>query len=91
MVWGWLRALKSVSKAKANPLAAILSGALMLDYLGERTGSEAYAVAARAIDDAVEAGFAASRIRPMEFGGDMGTVAVTREILAQIDSGASPL
>ena len=76
---------------KANPLAAILSGALMLDYLGERTGSEAYAVAARAIDDAVEAGFAANRIRPMEFGGDMGTVAVTREILAQIDSGASPL
>ncbi|NNL18861.1 MAG: isocitrate/isopropylmalate dehydrogenase family protein, partial [Boseongicola sp.] len=71
---------------KANPLAAILSGALMLDYLAEKTGSDAYAEASRAVDEAVETGFAANRIRPMEFGGDMGTIAVTKEILAQIDS-----
>ena len=71
---------------KANPLAAILSGALMLEYLSEKTGSEAYAIASRAVDSAVEAGFAANRIRPMEFGGDMGTIAVTNEVLAQIDS-----
>ncbi|SMX23462.1 isocitrate/isopropylmalate dehydrogenase family protein [Boseongicola aestuarii] len=71
---------------KANPLAAILSGALMLDYLAERTGLDAYAEAARMVDDAVQAGFEANRIHPMEFGGNMGTKAVTREVLAQIDS-----
>ena len=71
---------------KANPLAAILSGALMLDYLAEKKNSEIFAEASRLVDDAVQAGFEANRIRPMEFGGTMGTVAVTKEILAQIDS-----
>ncbi len=66
---------------KANPLAAILSGALMLDYLAEKTGNNAYADAALAIEDAVQSGFEQNRLRPMEFGGDMGTRAVTREIL----------
>lgn len=75
-----------IGQDKANPLAAILSGALMLDYLAEKTGSEAYSKASESVDTAVEAGFAANRIRPMEFGGDMGTIAVTNEILAQIDS-----
>ena len=33
---------------------------------------------------AVQRGFEANRIRPMEFGGDMGTRAVTDEVVAQI-------
>ena len=66
---------------KANPLAAILSGALMLDYLAERTGQDAFGDAATLIDDAVQSGFEQNRLRPMEFGGDMGTNAVTRELL----------
>jgi 3-isopropylmalate dehydrogenase len=66
---------------KANPLAAILSGMLMLHYLAQRTGTEAFATAAEAIEEAVEQGFAANALRPMEFGGDMGTVAVTRAVL----------
>ena len=70
---------------KANPLAAILSGALMLDYLAEKTGHAGYADAAHAVERSVEAGFAANRLRPMEFGGDMGTVAVTRELLAILE------
>jgi 3-isopropylmalate dehydrogenase len=69
---------------KANPLAAILSGALMLDYLGEKLGAQAFSDAADIIDQAVEVGFTANRIRPMEFGGDMGTKAVTKEVLAQV-------
>ena len=71
---------------KANPLAAILSGALMLDYLAEKSGSSGYADAALAIEDAVQTGFEGKRLRPMEFGGDMGTKAVTREILTIITS-----
>ncbi len=66
---------------KAHPLAAILSGALMLDYLAEKTGQSDLEAAAQSIENAVENGFAASRIRPMEFGGDMGTKAVTNTVL----------
>jgi len=69
---------------KANPLAAILSGGLMLDYLADRLQIEAYADAAGLIDDAVMGGFQTNRLRPMEFGGDMGTRAVTREVCDQI-------
>jgi len=69
---------------KANPLAAVLSGALMLDYLGETTGNPAMTQAGQLINDAVEAGFAANRIRPMEFGGDMGTKAVADELVALV-------
>ena len=69
---------------KANPLAAILSGALMLDYLSEKFADSGYADAALIIEDAVQKGFEQTRLRPIEFGGDMGTKAVTREILAII-------
>jgi 3-isopropylmalate dehydrogenase len=69
---------------KANPLAAILSGGLMLDYLGEQTGDAKMADAAAIIDNAVLAGFTANALRPMEFGGDMGTIAVTKEVIARV-------
>ncbi len=71
----------------ANPLAAILSGALMLDYLADKSGSDAMREAGALIEDAVDRGFGANRIRPKEFGGDMGTRAVTDEVVAQIRSG----
>jgi len=69
---------------KANPLAAILSGAMMLDYLAARCDLPAYEVAAARIEDAVAAGFAANELRPMEFGGDMGTIAMTGAVLAHL-------
>ncbi len=70
---------------KANPLASILSGGLMLDYLAETTGQERFADAAKLVDDAVDKGFAENRLRPMEFGGDMGTKAVTQAVLECVD------
>ena len=72
---------------KANPLAAILSGGLMLDYLAEKTGDDSLGKAAEAIDQAVENGFAQNLLRPMEFGGDMGTKAVTNAVLGLINEG----
>ena len=69
---------------KANPLAAILSGALMLDYLTERTGEQVYSTAAERIEGAVSAGFEQKLIRPMEFGGDLGTRAVTDAVLLKL-------
>ncbi len=70
---------------KANPLAAVLSGALMLDYLGEKTGIAGLTDAGEAIETAVEQGFAQNRLRPMEFGGDMGTKAMVRELIDLLD------
>ncbi len=75
-----------MGKDLANPLAAILSGALMLDYLHEKGGSDKLAEAARRIEQAVENGFQENRIRPCEFGGDMGTRAVTNEVIAQVNA-----
>jgi 3-isopropylmalate dehydrogenase len=67
---------------KANPLAAILSGALMLDYLADKLGQPELAAAAGRIESAVDRGFAQNLLRPMEFGGDMGTKAVTAQVIA---------
>jgi 3-isopropylmalate dehydrogenase len=71
---------------KANPLAAILSGLLMCDYLGDKFDRQSYRDAASIIDEAIESGFARNRLRPAEFGGDMGTRAVTQEVLSIIAS-----
>lgn len=71
---------------KANPLAAILSGAMMLDYLADKADSQPLADAAQLIETAVYNGFAANRLRPMEFGGDMGTKSVTNELMDLITS-----
>jgi len=65
---------------KANPLAAILSAALMLDYLGETLDQPEYCDAAMILDAAIEAGFASRQLRPAEFGGDMGTRAITNRL-----------
>jgi 3-isopropylmalate dehydrogenase len=69
---------------KANPLAAIMSGSLMLDYLTEKSGNTAPQKAARIIDAAIADGFERNMIRPMEFGGDMGTKAVTDFLVQSI-------
>ena len=74
---------------RANPLAAILSGALMLDWLAQRSGRRACADAALLIEDAVQAGFESGVLRPMEFGGDMGTRAVTGAVLEHVRTSAT--
>ncbi len=71
---------------KANPLAAILSAALMLDYLAEKLDKPSLADAADLINGAVDTGFQENVLRPMEFGGDMGTRAVTNQLLTLIGS-----
>ncbi len=65
---------------KANPTATILSAAMMLEWLGERHRIAALGEAAMLIEHAVEEGFAAGALRPMEFGGDQGLRAATNAI-----------
>jgi 3-isopropylmalate dehydrogenase len=69
---------------KANPLAAILSVALMLEYLAEKLAVPNMIDAAQLINNAIERGFIEQRIRPMEISGDMGTRAVIDEVIKLI-------
>lgn len=71
---------------KANPLAAILSGALMLEYLSDKLGNSAFEDAARVVESVVQSGFEQNLLRPVEFGGDMGTKAVTDTLLDLIEA-----
>jgi 3-isopropylmalate dehydrogenase len=70
-------------QGKANPTAMILSAALMLDWLSERSDgavSVALAEAARRIERAVDEVFASGRITPFEFGGSDGTKAISAAV-----------
>ncbi len=70
----------------ANPMATILSAALMLDYMAERHEDESLAAAARLVEDAVHEGFASNRVRPNELGGDQGTIAVTDALVEIVET-----
>jgi 3-isopropylmalate dehydrogenase len=70
---------------KANPMATILSGMMMLDWLGRHLDNPKMIEAADLIDKAVEAAFAAGTLRPMEYGGDQGTKDAANAVLASLD------
>lgn len=72
----------------ANPIAAIQSAAIMLDWLAERHGRPDCAEAGRRIDAAVADVLAEGRPRPVDLGGTDGTEAVTRAVVAAL--GAPP-
>ncbi len=66
---------------RANPLAAILSCAMMLDWLAEKHGTPACADAAALIDAAVVRALAERRVTPCEFGGASGTADITKAVV----------
>jgi 3-isopropylmalate dehydrogenase len=72
---------------KANPSAMILSSAMMLDWLGERHDCQPCLTAARAIEAAVEKGFASKTLRPCEFGGPDGVEDYTRKLMGILSEG----
>jgi 3-isopropylmalate dehydrogenase len=67
-------------QGKANPIAAVLSGAMMLEWLGQRHTCEEAARAGTLIRNAVDAALTHG-IRPYEVGGSDGTGAVAQAIL----------
>ena len=69
---------------KANPVATVLSAAMMLDWLGDRYGDEALAAAGARLERAVDTVFASGRIRPFEFGGRDGTRAIAAALEAEL-------
>ncbi len=68
----------------ANPVAMILSTAMMLDWLGTRHDSAACIEAADEIEAAVDAAFASGAVRSYDIGGRDGTGSVARAIIERL-------
>lgn len=64
----------------ANPTAMILSGAMMLDWLGQEHHHKAAGMAGQLLVDAVDTAFAPGDLRTCELGGDAGVLAVTTAV-----------
>ena len=71
-------------KNVANPLAMILSAAMMLDWLGERHADPAAAKVGQRIDAAVERVLADGRHLPADLGGKTGTREVGQAVVEQL-------
>ena len=69
---------------KANPTSLILSAAMLLDWIAEQRGLPAYAEAARAIDQAIDAALAKPETRTADLGGALGTRAFGSLIAAAL-------
>ena len=68
----------------ASPLATILSGALMLRWLGERHADAELEAAATRIEAAVAAVLARGETVPRDLGGQAGCQALTKAVLAAL-------
>ncbi len=66
----------------ANPSAAILSVAMMLNWLANRYGDHALLDGANAIETALAKAFATGLVKPREFGGSSSTADIVRAVLA---------
>jgi 3-isopropylmalate dehydrogenase len=74
-------------KGVANPTGMILSTAMMLDWLGERSGSEGAQLGARAIERGIDKAFGERRVRSYDIGGHDGTEAIGKIVAEAIRSG----
>jgi len=68
---------KYKGKSIANPVATMLAGAMMLDYLEE-------VKAAKAIEDAVEMVLSEGKVRSHDLGGDSSTIEVGDEVVRKL-------
>jgi 3-isopropylmalate dehydrogenase len=71
-------------KGLANPAAMVLSGAMMLDWLGHRHSEKSAIRAGRLVQAAVDEAFA-SGLKSVEFGGNDGTVSIVSAIESALD------
>lgn len=71
----------------ANPLATVLSAAMLLEWLGDRHGDAAPREAGRRLHRAVEAGLAAGRLLGPDLGGDLSTQQIGDRVV-ELVSGA---
>ena len=71
-------------KGIANPTAMFLSGAMMLEWLGDRHDSPETVAAGVLIRDAVGRAFASGRLIPYERGGVAGTRDITAAVMTEL-------
>lgn len=74
-------------KNVANPIAMILSAAMMLDWLGERHNDPAATSAGRMIESAVTAVLASKSVRTADQGGSASTTDVAKAVCKQLAAG----
>jgi 3-isopropylmalate dehydrogenase len=72
-----------VGRGIANPIAMILSGGMLLDWLGTRRRDERWPAAAHRIDQAVRA-VVAGGVATRDLGGTAGTDAFTDAVVAEL-------
>jgi 3-isopropylmalate dehydrogenase len=72
-----------MGQGKANPTAMILSAAMMLDWLADTHDHAPAAEAALRIERAVDKAYA-SGIKPMEYGGQDGTAAISNAVVTAL-------
>jgi len=73
-----------VGQGKANPTGMVLSGAMMLDYLGYKKNIPAAGEAGLKLTRAVEAAYATGKLLPCELGGNSGTKEIIDAIAAEL-------
>jgi 3-isopropylmalate dehydrogenase len=73
----------------ADPIAMVLSAAMLLDWLGTRRGDRSLVAAARSIDAAVRA-TVGDGVRPADLGGSASTAGFTDAVVARIADGRPP-
>jgi 3-isopropylmalate dehydrogenase len=71
-------------QGKANPTATILSAAMMLDWLAERSGIDALARDALRLERAVDSAFATGKLQPFELGGRDGTRSIAAAVASNL-------
>jgi 3-isopropylmalate dehydrogenase len=71
-------------KGIANPIAAILSSGMMLDWLGRRHEQPALVAAARGIERAVAEVLGGGKVLPVDQGGSAGTAEIGDAIAASV-------
>ena len=70
----------------ANPTAMILSGAMMLEWLGAKLNHSGLRTAGEAIDAAVREAYADATLHPREFGGPHGLKEIAGRINGALDA-----
>lgn len=73
-------------QGKANPTATILSGALMLEWLGQAMSNPHLTRAAALLNQATENAFLSQDLLPYELGGQAGTQKITQAIGASVEA-----
>jgi 3-isopropylmalate dehydrogenase len=69
----------------ANPTAMFLSGAMMLEWLGDEHGSGETKAAGSLVRGAIDQAFKAGNLVPFERGGKAGTVAITKAVMTALE------